>query len=275
MRRGFVKLWRASADNPLYFAEAFTKFQAWTDLLILANFKPRTAYVRGIPVKIEAGQVLAGEEFLAARWQWSRGKVRRFLQYLSSEPVQQISQQKNNVCSTITVLNWHRYQGDGTAGGTPNRTADGQQTDTPKNVKNVKNKGNTPCRDSGPAAASMQDQGIMNIILHRPEMARPVDLTEESNLYRADVTSIACTICDLFPDSSGKSGGSAGQFTKYLKTLASHKGGGESGDAAACTIIRSMLIQFWAEIKAGEDPESRPAVLLTKMKNLLEAHGGQ
>jgi hypothetical protein len=199
MRRGFVKLWRASADNSLYFAEEFDKFHAWTDLLLLANFKPRTAYVRGIPVNIESGQVLAAEEFLADRWGWSRGKVRRFLKYLSSPTVQQIALHKDNVCTVITVLNWNTYQGDGTADGTPNRTADGQQTDIPKNVKNVKNKGNTPCSGGGPVAAPDSDQGISNIILHQPEMARRINLSDELNLYRADVTSIACTICDLFP----------------------------------------------------------------------------
>jgi hypothetical protein len=273
MRRGFVKLWRASADNSLYFAEEFDKFHAWTDLLLLANFKPRTAYVRGIPVNIESGQVLAAEEFLADRWGWSRGKVRRFLKYLSSPTVQQIALHKDNVCTVITVLNWNTYQGDGTADGTPNRTADGQQTDIPKNVKNVKNKGNTPCSGGGPVAAPDSDQGISNIILHQPEMARRINLSDELNLYRADVTSIACTICDLFPDKSGNSGGQAGRITQYLRTLAAHKGGGASGDAAASKIVRPLLIQFWSEIKAGEDLHNRPAGLLARMKRLLEEHG--
>ena len=269
MRRGFVKLWRASADNSLYFAEEFDKFHAWTDLLLLANFKPRTAYVRGIPIRIEAGQVLAAEEFLAGRWHWSRGKVRRFLNYLSSETVQQISQQKNSVCSIITVLNWQRYQGDGTTDGTPDRTADGQQTDIPKNVKNVKNMGNTPCITGGPAADPVKEHGKYDFVLPCPEMARRVDLSDERNLYRSDVTSLACTICDMFPDKTGRSGRGAGQFTTDLKTLSALKG----SDPAACNIVRPMLIQFWSEIRAGEDPDCRPAVLRTKMKRILEAHG--
>jgi hypothetical protein len=199
--------------------------------------------------------------------------VRRFLKYLSSPTVQQIALHKDNVCTVITVLNWNTYQGDGTADGTPNRTADGQQTDIPKNVKNVKNKGNTPCSGGGPVAAPDSDQGISNIILHQPEMARRINLSDELNLYRADVTSIACTICDLFPDKSGNSGGQAGRITQYLRTLAAHKGGGASGDAAASKIVRPLLIQFWSEIKAGEDLHNRPAGLLARMKRLLEEHG--
>lgn len=144
MHRGYIKLWRSSVDNKLYFAEPFTKWQAWQDLLLLANHKNSTTkVVRGITVEIKRGQVLAGEEFLAERWKWSRGKVRRFLQQLEAKTVQQIVQQKNNVITIISIVNWEIYQGDGTTDGTAfeptNGTTDGQQTDTPKKDKNVKN----------------------------------------------------------------------------------------------------------------------------------------
>jgi len=73
-------------------------------------------------VEIPRGACGWSENELAERWQWSRGKVRRFLGEL--ETVQQIVQQKNNVTSCIHVVNYERYQTDGTANG----TADGQQT---------------------------------------------------------------------------------------------------------------------------------------------------
>lgn len=148
MNRGYIKLWRSSTDNPLYFSEPFTKWQAWVDLLILANHKRNEVDIRGILVTVETGQVLAGEEFLAKRWKWSRGKVRRFMSYLSSKTVQQIEQQKNNVCTVISITNWKHYQSNGTADRTADGTTDGQQTvqqtDIPKNEKNVENEKNTP-----------------------------------------------------------------------------------------------------------------------------------
>ena len=160
MHRGYIKLWRCSIENRLYFAEPFTKWQAWQDLLIITNHKNTDARViRGIPIEFKRGQVLAGEEYLANRWKWSRGKVRRFLHFLESETVQQITrqtvQQTNKVIGIVTILNWEIYQSDSTANSTPNSptldtsngTTDGhqtvQQTDTPKNVKNVKNVKNT------------------------------------------------------------------------------------------------------------------------------------
>lgn len=154
MHRGYIKLWRASVDNPLYFVEPFTKWQAWCDLLLLANHRPHDVSIRGILVHVGTGQALAGEDYLAIRWKWSRGKVRRFLSHLASKTVQQIVQQKSNVCSTITVLNWTRYQSHSTADSTANGTTDGQQTvqqtDTPKNEENVKkDKNKTPIPPKG------------------------------------------------------------------------------------------------------------------------------
>jgi len=140
MHRGYIKYWRSSVDNPLYFSEPFTKWQAWSDLLLLASYRDHVCHVRKIPVNLEPGQVLVAEDFLAQRWSWSRGKVRRFLSYLESKTVQQIIQHKTNVCTIVSIVNWELYQAtiieDGTAYGTADGTADGpqtvQQTDTQK-----------------------------------------------------------------------------------------------------------------------------------------------
>ena len=154
MNNGYIKLWRSSTDNPLYFSEPFTKWQAWCDLLILANHKKNTVSVRGILVTVEPGQVLAGEEFLAKRWKWSRGKVRRFMSHLSSKTVQQIVQQKNNVCTLLSIVNWNQYQSGGTANGTADGTTDRQQTvqqtDIPKNDKNEENEKNISAGSADP-----------------------------------------------------------------------------------------------------------------------------
>ena len=122
----------------MYFAEKFSRYHAWLDLLLLANHKENVVVVRGISVTVKSGQVLACEDFLSTRWKWSRGKVRRFLRNLEHQSVHQVVQQKNNVSTVITICNWGHYQGNGTANGTANSTTDGQQTDIPKNVKNVK-----------------------------------------------------------------------------------------------------------------------------------------
>jgi len=142
--RGYIKLWRAICDSELYFSEKFTKSQAWIDLLLLANHKQNTVFVRGIAVELEPGEVLAGEEYLAKRWKWSREKVRNFLSLLSSETRQQIIRKKSNVCSVVVIANWHLYQQNRTADRTTEKQQTGQQKNTPKNVKKGKNISSTP-----------------------------------------------------------------------------------------------------------------------------------
>ena len=144
MHRGYIKLWRKLKDNPLWLSERFTKGQAWIDLLMLANHKKNMIDIRGIMVEIDSGQILAGGEFLSVRWKWSRGKVSRFLTYLESKTVQQIVQQKSNVCTVISITNWHDYQGNGTADGATDgqqtgskRTADGHTKECTNTTKNI------------------------------------------------------------------------------------------------------------------------------------------
>ena len=142
---GWIKLHRQIIEHPDYFSEPFTRIMAWIDLLMLANHKGMNMYVRGNKVEIKRGETAIAQETLATRWKWSRGKVKRYLNELEKD--RQIVQQKSNVISTISIVNYDAYQSDDTTESTANRTtddtADGrqtvQQTDTNKNVKNVKN----------------------------------------------------------------------------------------------------------------------------------------
>lgn len=138
---GYILLHRKIIDNPYYFSEPFTRSQAWIDLLLIANYKDAIFYKRGVKVEVGRGQVGYDSGSLAERWQWSRGKVLRFLIELEKE--QQIVQQKNNVTTLISIVNYNIYQIGGTADSTPNgtasSTANGQQTDT--NNKGNKGKG--------------------------------------------------------------------------------------------------------------------------------------
>lgn len=106
--KGWIKIYRQITENPLYFSEPFTKMQAWMDLLVIANHKDGIINVRGNIIRVKRGQVGHSERTLSIRWQWSRSKVRNFLEYLKKE--KQIEPQKNSVMSLITILNFEMYQ---------------------------------------------------------------------------------------------------------------------------------------------------------------------
>ena len=129
---GWIKLHRQIIEHPDYFSEPFTRVMAWIDLLMLANHKGMNMYVRGNKVEIKRGDTAIAQETLATRWKWSRSKVRRYLNELEKD--RQIVQQKSNVISTISVVNYDAYQSDDTT----ESTAESLQTNTNKNVKNDK-----------------------------------------------------------------------------------------------------------------------------------------
>jgi len=141
---GWVSIHRQMMESKSYFSEPFCRNMAWIDLILLANHDENYIIIRGIRVKILRGQTGYTSETLAKRWKWSRGKVLRFLLILQKDG--QIVQQKNNVTTLISILNYSKYQNNGTANNTANRTTDGQQTvqqtDTNNNANTV-NKKNT------------------------------------------------------------------------------------------------------------------------------------
>jgi len=92
----------------MWLDEPFTRGQAWVDLLMLANHQDGHVRVRGNRVSVRRGQVAWSVARLAARWQWSRGKVQRYLDEL--EDYIMIEQQKNNVTTLISITNYSDYQ---------------------------------------------------------------------------------------------------------------------------------------------------------------------
>ncbi|MBP7765319.1 MAG: hypothetical protein KA113_09060 [Syntrophaceae bacterium] len=128
--QGWIKLHRQIMETPEWLAEPFTRGQAWVDLLLLANHETGFIRKRGLLIAVDRGQVGHSEESLAERWQWSRGKVRRFLIELArlsriSRKISKKTIQKNSsVSSLINIDNYDKYQMNDTEDG----TEDGRKT---------------------------------------------------------------------------------------------------------------------------------------------------
>lgn len=139
VNKGWIKVHRTILEHPHWLSEPFTRAQAWIDLLLLANHKESRIRKRGIMVIMDRGAVGHDERTLAARWKWSRGKVRRFLQELTEEKqiIRKISQKtipnNTSVSACIYILNYDKYQ----SGDTEDSTEDGTRTRIIKNIKNI------------------------------------------------------------------------------------------------------------------------------------------
>ena len=154
MDEGWIKIHRKVLSHPMYYAEPFTRMQAWFDLLLLASRLPNVLYIRGNRVEIKPGTVAKSKEYLCGRWRWSRGKVNRYLDMLENEGM--IVQQKSRVITCISIPKFEYYQLDGTTesttGSTTNKTtsrkSNGTTGRTPDSItdgelyKNIYNKKN-------------------------------------------------------------------------------------------------------------------------------------
>lgn len=106
---GYIKLYRQLFENPDYFAEKFSRIQAWIDLLLLANYEDGYIFVRGIRVEVKRGQLAKSLDYLAERWKWSKHTVLNYLKEL--ETALQIALQRQNSISLITIVNYEKFQG--------------------------------------------------------------------------------------------------------------------------------------------------------------------
>jgi hypothetical protein len=110
---GYFSISRKLTESPLWLSEKFTKAQAWVDLFGLARYEDTESffYVRGIKIVVKMGQLAWPENELAKRWRWSRNKVRAFLATL--EKSGNIEQQKSNVITLVSIVNYCKYQNKG------------------------------------------------------------------------------------------------------------------------------------------------------------------
>lgn len=154
---GYVKLYRSSLKDPLYLKEAFTKWQAWCDLILLAYHSPTVIFVRNVKVKAKRGNVYMSVWDLGERWRWSRGKVERFLKYLEKDG--RVKVNPSNVVNSITILNYEKFQQNG-------------RTNEPTNENNVN-------RDS--QISETGESLLQQVLVQMKELKERLDTPQESS----------------------------------------------------------------------------------------------
>lgn len=108
--KGYIKIWRKIWDDPLFDSRrVFSKFEAWIDLIMLAAGKDKDIDFLGDTIHLKRGQLATSQSRLAKRWGWSRWKVNKFLELLSSKTVQKLSIKLYHKTTVITVLNYNKY----------------------------------------------------------------------------------------------------------------------------------------------------------------------
>lgn len=136
---GWIKIYRCLLDDEMWQdPEPYDKRSAWLDLLLRAAYEDHEERTSSGMVLIRRGELLTSEAELAARWRWSRGKVRRFLAANKAAHRTAMRRAGNGTKdgTILTVENYTKYQGtrprDETKGGTKDGTRGGTKDGTSK-----------------------------------------------------------------------------------------------------------------------------------------------
>jgi len=131
--KGWISLYRKIQDSWLWEDKPFARGQAWIDLLLQANHKDKKKLSKGELVEIKKGSFLTSEQILAARWGWSRKKVRSFLDVLEKD--EKVHLKRTSKGTSLTIVNWDLYQDKGTTEDTTEDTTEEHQ----KNIRRYTN----------------------------------------------------------------------------------------------------------------------------------------
>lgn len=133
MAKGWICLHRQLQDCVLWEKpEPFDCRSAWIDLLLLANHEDKKVLVSGEEQVIRRGQRLVSTIKLADRWHWSVNKVRRYLSLL--EKLEMITTKRTPNGTTLTIVNYERFQNMGTTDDTANETTYGITGELPPSI---------------------------------------------------------------------------------------------------------------------------------------------
>ena len=104
-KKGYVPIYRTIQDNWIWKSEEpFDHRSAWIDLLLIVNHKEGKICIKEHLQTIRAGQKWTSYRTLAKRWNWSVGRVRRYINLLKSDGMILTDETPNG--TLLTVVNW-------------------------------------------------------------------------------------------------------------------------------------------------------------------------
>lgn len=142
----WYRMERGWKDSEFFQKEPYSERDAWEWMIEEAAFKEKTVSVLGRPVRLKRGEFCHSVRFMASKFQWSIGRVQRFLKRAQKWNMLIMSTDTGQIL--ISISNYSKYQ-DGkqssdTSTNTPIDTPSGTQADTNnkngKEGKKVKNK---------------------------------------------------------------------------------------------------------------------------------------
>lgn len=121
MTSGWIKVNREIMDHWIFQDAEY--FRAWVMMLMMANHDGTTILVEKVPVKIQRGSFYSSILSLSGQLKWSRKRTTRFIDMLEEESMVTTKRTANG--TTFCIVNYSKYQAEGTTDDATNGTARG------------------------------------------------------------------------------------------------------------------------------------------------------
>lgn len=170
---GWIKIHRKMLDNPIIMKDS-EHLAIWIYLLLNATHVEYPAIFKAEKIMLQPGQLITGRKSIAKELAINESKIRRVLDEYEID--QQISRQRSNKNSLITILNWDKYQCCNQQNDrqvTNNRPTSDQQVTTNKNIKNNKNIRNNTIRSVFFPDNETLDNEFREYVEHRKAIKKP------------------------------------------------------------------------------------------------------
>jgi len=133
---GWIKIYRSLTDHWIW-EKPLSKFEAWVDMILEANYKEEKVLIDGEIIICKRGEKLYSIKTWAKRWGWTVQKVRTFLKLL--ERNEMIKKEGLRKTTRVTISNYNTYQDKQQTDNT--QITHRQHTDNDnKRIKELKNK---------------------------------------------------------------------------------------------------------------------------------------
>jgi hypothetical protein len=113
-RKGWIAISKCLADHPVVGfgvdGEPYSRAEAWIWMLQTAAWKERDVAFNGRVTKLQRGQLVVSERFLALRWNWTAKKVRYFVTLLRAHGMVVLGTTKGRTGSLVTICKYEDYQ---------------------------------------------------------------------------------------------------------------------------------------------------------------------
>src|SRR5699024_1503083 len=157
---GWIKLHRRIQNHWIYQEDrVFSRYEAWIDLIMMANHAAKRILVDNDLISVDKGQLITSIRRLCDKWKWSNTKVINFLKLLEQDSM--IKFESDTKKTVINICNYNLYHdtenedNDTETTRKHNKNISKKQQKSDKNANSTKNEKNERHeKDSDNASAS-------------------------------------------------------------------------------------------------------------------------